>query len=72
MAHKTMPFGTLFEVTHPMYGKSVMLRVNDRGPMQADRAGDVCRAAVRRLGMLESGVIGAEAIVLGMAKGKRR
>jgi len=59
MAHKTLPFGTLVKVTNPKNGKSVTLRVNDRGPTQADRVGDVSYAAARRLGMLKSGVIDA-------------
>lgn len=72
MAHKTLPFGTLVKVTNPKNGKSVTLRVNDRGPTQADRVGDVSYAAARRLGMLKSGVIDAELTVVGMAKGKKR
>ncbi len=72
MAHKTLPFGTLVKVTNPKNGKSVTLRVNDRGPTQADRVGDVSYAAARRLGMLKSGVIDAEMTVLGMAKDKKR
>ncbi len=72
MAHKTLPFGTLAEVIHPKNCMSVTLRVNDRGPMQADRAGDVCCAAARRLGMLKSSVIGAETTAVGVAKGKMR
>jgi rare lipoprotein A len=72
MAHKTLPFGTLVKVTNPKNGKSVTLRVNDRGPTQADRAGDVSYAAARKLGMVKSGVIDAEMTVVGMAKGKKR
>jgi rare lipoprotein A len=45
MAHKTLPFGTLVKVTNPTNNKSVTLRVNDRGPTQADRIGDVSYAA---------------------------
>ena len=72
MAHKTLPFGTLVKVTNPKNGKSVTLRVNDRGPTQADRIGDVSYAAARKLGMVRSGVIEAELSVVGMAKGKKR
>ena len=72
MAHKTLPFGTLVKVTNPKNNKSVTLRVNDRGPTQADRIGDVSYAAARKLGMLKSGVIEAELSVVGMAKGKKR
>ncbi len=60
MAHKTLPFGTLVKVTNPRNGKSVTLRVNDRGPTQPDRVGDVSLAAARALGMVRAGVIDAE------------
>ena len=72
MAHKTLPFGTLVKVTNPKNGKSVTLRVNDRGPTQGDRVGDVSQAAARKLGMTRSGVIDAELAVVGMAKAKKR
>lgn len=71
MAHKTLPFGTLVKVTNPKNGKSVTLRVNDRGPTQGDRVGDVSQAAARKLGMTRSGVIDAEITVVGMAKAKK-
>jgi rare lipoprotein A len=72
MAHKTLPFGTLVKVTNSKNNKSVTLRVNDRGPTQADRVGDVSYAAARKLGMLKSGVIEAELSVVGTAKAKKR
>jgi rare lipoprotein A len=72
MAHKTLPFGTLVKVTNPKNNKSVTLRVNDRGPTQADRVGDVSYAAARQLGMLKSGVIEAELAVVGTGKAKKR
>lgn len=68
MAHKTLPFGTKVKVTNPKNGKSVVLRVNDRGPTQADRIGDVSQAAARKLGMLRAGVIDAELEVVGATK----
>ncbi len=64
MAHKTLPFGTRVKVTNPANGKSVVVRVNDRGPTQADRVGDVSLAAARRLGMVKAGVIDAELSVV--------
>jgi rare lipoprotein A len=72
MAHKTLPFGTLVKVTNPMNDKSVTLRVNDRGPTQADRIGDVSYAAARKLGMVKSGVIDAELAVVGTSQAKKR
>jgi len=72
MAHKTLPFGTMVKVTNPRNGKSVTLRVNDRGPTQADRVGDVSLAAARALGMVRSGVIEAELQVVGEAPKKQK
>ena len=72
MAHKTLPFGTRVKITNPKNGKSVTVRVNDRGPTQADRVGDVSYAAARKLGMLKSGVIEAELSVVGAAPAKKR
>ena len=72
MAHKTLPFGTRVKITNPNNKKSVTVRVNDRGPTQPDRVGDVSHAAARKLGMLKSGVIEAELAVVGTASAKKR
>jgi len=48
-AHKTLPFGTKIKVTNPKNNRSVVLRVNDRGPMQAGRMLDISPAAAARL-----------------------
>jgi rare lipoprotein A len=70
MAHKTLPFGTRVKVTNPKNGRSVVLRVNDRGPTTPDRVGDVSVAAARQLGMLRAGVIAAELQVVGKGAAK--
>ena len=72
MAHKTLPFGTKVKVTNLANEKSVVLRVNDRGPTQADRVGDVSLAGAQRLGMVRSGVIDAELEVAAAAAPKQR
>ncbi len=64
MAHRSLPFGTKVKVTNVANGRSVVVRVNDRGPTQPDRIGDVSQAAARSLGMLRSGVVDAELEVL--------
>ena len=69
-ASNTLPFGTLVKITNLKNKKSVTVRINDRGPQQADRIIDVTRAAAARLGMLKSGVAEVEIRVVGMAKGK--
>ena len=72
MAHKTLPFGTHVKVTNLANHKSVVLRVNDRGPTQADRIGDVSLAGAQRLGMLKPGVIDAELSVVSVGTKKKR
>ncbi len=67
-ASNTLPFGTLVKVTNVKNKKSVTVRINDRGPQQADRIIDVTRAAAARLGMLKSGVAEVELKVMGSAK----
>ena len=69
-ASNTLPFGTLVRVTNVKTKKSVTVRINDRGPKQADRIIDVTRAAAAKLGMLKSGLAEVEIKVVGQAKGK--
>jgi rare lipoprotein A len=49
-AHKTLPFGTLVRITHQRSGRSVVVRINDRGPFVRGRVIDVTSAAARALG----------------------
>ena len=65
MAHKTLPFGSRVKVTNLVNQRSVVLRVNDRGPFTPDRIGDVSAGAARKLGMLRAGVVNARLEVLG-------
>ena len=55
-AHKTLPFGTRVKVTNQKNGKSVELRITDRGPRQADRVLDISRRAARALGISPHGM----------------
>ena len=54
-AHKTLPFGTKVKVTNRSNGKSVVVRINDRGPYVGGRVIDLSRAAAAKIGMLNSG-----------------
>ena len=54
-AHRTLPFGTLVRVTHARTGKSVVVRINDRGPFHEDRVIDVSRAAADAIGLTRRG-----------------
>lgn len=55
-AHKTLEFGTLLRLTNPENDRSVIVRINDRGPFIRKRQLDVSRAAAAELGILENGV----------------
>jgi peptidoglycan lytic transglycosylase len=50
-AHKTLPFGTRVRVTHARNGRSVDVRINDRGPFVAGRIIDLSKAAAQAIGM---------------------
>ena len=54
-AHRTLPFGTKVRITNPKNNKSVLLRVNDRGPTHPGRIVDVSPAAAEHLGMVRAG-----------------
>ena len=55
-AHKTLPFGTKVKVTNLRNGKSVKVRINDRGPFVAGRIIDLSKKAARRIDMDKEGV----------------
>jgi len=55
-AHKTLPLGTKLEVTNTRNGRSVVVKVNDRGPFVKGRVLDLSREAASELGMLNRGV----------------
>jgi rare lipoprotein A len=54
-AHPTLPFGTKLRVTNTKTGRSVTVRVNDRGPYVPGRVVDVSYSAAQALGMVRSG-----------------
>jgi rare lipoprotein A len=54
-AHRTLPFGTRVLVTNVRNGKTVVVRIVDRGPFGRGRIIDVSRAAALELDMIESG-----------------
>ncbi|WP_255561812.1 septal ring lytic transglycosylase RlpA family protein [Pseudohoeflea coraliihabitans] len=55
-AHRSLRFGTKVQVTNKNTGKSVVVRINDRGPFIRGRVIDVSKAAAGRLGMVRAGV----------------
>jgi rare lipoprotein A len=56
-AHRTLPFGTHVMVTNLQNGRSVTVRINDRGPFVNDRIIDLSYAAAQQLDMLGPGVV---------------
>jgi len=56
-AHKSLPFGTHVMVTNLENGKSVMVRINDRGPFVKGRIIDLSYSAARILDMVDQGVV---------------
>jgi rare lipoprotein A len=68
-AHRTLPFGTRVKVENLANGKSVVVRINDRGPFVRGRVIDVTQGAAEKLGMIRSGVARVKVTVVG-GKGK--
>lgn len=63
-AHKTLPFNTLVSLSNTTTGKSVTVRINDRGPFVAGRSVDVSKGAARKLGIVDMGVSSLKMIIL--------
>ncbi|AFH48235.1 Rare lipoprotein A [Ignavibacterium album JCM 16511] len=55
-AHKSLRFGTLLRITNPKNGKSIVVRINDRGPYIEGRDLDLSKAAAHELGLMRRGV----------------
>lgn len=70
-AHKTLPFHTIVRVTHPKTRKSVVVRINDRGPYVDDRIIDLSWAAAHDMGLADEGVIRVRLDVLRWGDGSR-
>lgn len=64
-AHRTLPFGTRVRVTNKNNGRSVTVRINDRGPFIRGRIIDLSIGAAGRIGMVNSGVAPVRVEVLG-------
>jgi rare lipoprotein A len=56
-AHRTLPFGTNIKVTNLKNNRSVVVRVNDRGPFIAGRIIDLSRSAFSEIGNTDSGIL---------------
>lgn len=56
-AHKSLPFGTLLQITNLKNGKSTIVRINDRGPYIDGRDLDLSKGTAKSLGILRKGVV---------------
>ncbi|MAR07832.1 MAG: hypothetical protein CL862_12125 [Cyanobium sp. NAT70] len=56
-AHRTLPFGTLVRVTNLTNGRSVIVRINDRGPHRQRRIIDLAHGAAQQLQMMQAGEV---------------
>lgn len=64
MAHRSLAFGSEVRVTNLTNGRTVVVRVNDRGPYVRGRIADLSQAAARELGFVDDGVVPARIEVL--------
>lgn len=65
-AHRSLPFNTMVEVTNVSNKRSVIVRINDRGPYHHSRLIDLTRAAAQYLGITGAGVANVHLRVVGM------
>ena len=69
-AHRTLPFGTMVQVKNLANGRTVRLRINDRGPFVGNRILDVSRGGARQLGLVGPGT--APVVVTQLGRGEFR
>ena len=61
-AHRTLPFGTKVRVVNEKTGRSVVVRINDRGPFAKGRVIDLAHAAARQIGMSGTARVALQAV----------
>ncbi|WP_027303041.1 septal ring lytic transglycosylase RlpA family protein [Rudanella lutea] len=64
-AHRTLPFNTMVEITNLANNRSVIVRINDRGPFSKGRIVDMTHAAAKALGFIQRGVTNVKLRVVG-------
>lgn len=69
-AHKTLPFGTFVKVTSVSNGKSVEVRINDRGPFVEGRVIDLSRSAAEKIDLIHVGIADVKIEVIDAGDGK--
>ena len=71
-AHKKLPFGSIVLVTNEANGKSVVVRINDRGPFVSGRVIDVSYGAAYLIDMVRAGVVDTHVDIIKIGDGKRK
>jgi rare lipoprotein A len=71
-AHKTLPFGTVVRVVDLETGRSVVVRINDRGPFVEGRIIDLSRGAAEELGIIDKGIARVGLRIVRWPEGYRR
>jgi rare lipoprotein A len=66
-AHRTLPFNVCAAVEHIPTGRSVLVRINDRGPFKRGRVIDLSHAAAKQLGVLNDGLVRVRVSAVGIA-----
>ncbi len=70
-AHKTLPFGTIVRVVDLDSGRSIVVRINDRGPFVEGRIIDLSKGAAAELGIVEKGITPVGLRIVRWPVGKR-
>ncbi len=71
-AHNTLPFGTIVRVTNLRNGKSVVVKINDRGPFKKNRVIDLSYKAAKKIGMIRDGTAPVKITILKLGRGRRK
>lgn len=70
-AHRTLPFGTVVDVTNPKTSQTVRVRINDRGPYIGQRLIDLSYAAAQQIGLIDPGSGDVDIRVVTIGRGDR-
>lgn len=70
-AHRTLPFGTVLDITNPQTNETVRVRVNDRGPYIQNRVIDLSYAAAQKISLIEPGIGQVDIKVVKVGSGER-
>lgn len=70
-AHRTLPFGTVLDITNPKTSQTVRVRVNDRGPYIGNRLIDLSYAAAQQIGLIEPGIGEVDIAMVRLGNGER-